>query len=198
MKCLVLKENANMVLEERPIPVPGSGEVLVKIAACGVCGSDVGRIMNGGAYHYPLVPGHEFAGTVVEVGPDTDPALVGKNVAVFPLLPCMKCSECASGHYNVCKSYNYFGSRCDGGYAEYVAVPAWNLVFLPDTLSPVLAAMAAAVPFLAKNGSVTIITFRAFRVFRESRASSPEIIFVLQVNCFNASPPFLPLVFPKG
>ena len=142
MKCLVLKENANMVLEERPIPVPGSGEVLVKIAACGICGSDVGRIMNGGAYHYPLVPGHEFAGTVVEVGPDADTALVGKNVAVFPLLPCMKCSECASGHYNVCKGYNYFGSRCDGGFAEYVAVPAWNLVFLPETLSPVLAAMA--------------------------------------------------------
>ncbi len=155
MKCLELQENAKLVLVEKPTPVPKSGEVLVKIAACGVCGSDVGRIMGNGAYFYPLVPGHEFAGTVVEAGPDTNPSLIGKNVAVFPLLPCNTCSECASGHYNVCNHYNYFGSRCDGGYAEYVAVPVWNLVFLPKTLSPVLAAMAEplAVAFHALHQS---------------------------------------------
>lgn len=141
MKCLELQANAKMKLVHRETPVPGDGEVLIKIAACGICGSDVNRILGGGAYHYPLVPGHEFAGTVVQTGPGVDAALTGRKVSVFPIIPCNSCRECGAGRYNVCEHYNYFGSRCDGAYAEYVTAPVWNLVFLPDDLPLTLGAL---------------------------------------------------------
>jgi L-iditol 2-dehydrogenase len=61
--------------------------------------------------------------------------LLGRKAAIFPLIPCHQCDACQIGEYAQCKNYNYFGSRCDGGFAEYVAVPVWNLVLAPDTLT---------------------------------------------------------------
>lgn len=145
MKALVLESNAHLCLEERPTPVPGDGEVLVKIHACGICGSDIGRIMKGGAYHYPLVPGHEFAGTVAQLGPNATGIREGEAVAVFPMLPCGYCDDCRAGRYNLCRQYDYFGSRRDGGFAQYVAVPRQNLVPLPQDLPLEIAAMCEPV-----------------------------------------------------
>lgn len=129
-------------IERRPIPSCGEDEVLVRIKACGICGSDVGRVFRTGTYHFPTVPGHEFAGEVVfdETGKDT-----GKRVAIFPILPCFRCENCRTEHYAQCSDYDYYGSRRDGGYAEYLAVKRFNLVEIPDNVSYEEAAMCEPV-----------------------------------------------------
>ncbi|MBO7355615.1 MAG: galactitol-1-phosphate 5-dehydrogenase [Lachnospiraceae bacterium] len=115
--------------------------VILRVRAAGICGSDIPRIYKTGAYHHPLIPGHEFSGKVTECGRNVSADLTGKRVGVFPLIPCMKCSRCKSGHYEMCRSYNYLGSRCDGGFAEYVKVPASSLIELPDNVTFEQAAM---------------------------------------------------------
>jgi len=142
MKACVLHGIGDLRHQEVPAPEPGKGEVLVKIKASGVCGSDVPRVFTKGTYSFPTIPGHEFAGQIVALGEGTDPALLNQKAAVFPLLPCMKCESCQIGEYAQCKNYNYFGSRCDGGFAEYISVPVWNLVPVPENLSYEEAAMA--------------------------------------------------------
>ena len=141
MESLVLKKNSQMQLEEREIPEIGEGEVLLKVGACGICGSDIKRVLGDGAYSYPLVAGHEFAGSVFKAGKGVDSSLIGKKASVFPMLPCRNCKECKTGSYNLCNNYDYFGSRRDGGFAEYIVVPVWNLVFLPDDMPIEIAAM---------------------------------------------------------
>lgn len=118
-------------VEKVPIPVPHGEELLVRIGACGVCGSDLPRIYVSGTskQKYPLTLGHEFSGTVIAVGENADPALIGKRGAFFPLIPCRKCDSCVNGHYAMCEDYDYLGSRRDGGFAEYCLVPsAWHMV----------------------------------------------------------------------
>ena len=141
MKSWVLYGVNDIRFEERPVPAPGKGEVLVKVGAAGICGSDIPRIYETGAHRHPLIPGHEFAGIVEETGADTDAAWAGKRVGVFPLIPCKKCPECLQKRYEMCRSYDYLGSRRDGGFAEYVCVPEWNLLPLPDEVSLQAAAM---------------------------------------------------------
>ncbi|MCL2752314.1 MAG: galactitol-1-phosphate 5-dehydrogenase [Firmicutes bacterium] len=133
MKVLNLHGIGDLRYEELPDPTPKAGEVLVKIKACGICGSDVPRVLTKGTYHFPTVVGHEFAGQVVELGAGADPALLGRKAAVFPLLPCFKCDMCVREQYASCVNYNYFGSRCDGGFSEYIAAPVWNLVLAGES-----------------------------------------------------------------
>ncbi len=142
MKACVLHGIGDLRLEEVPTPAPKEGEVLVKIKASGICGSDIPRIFSKGTYHFPTIPGHEFAGVIEKTGPGVDEGLTGRKAAVFPLIPCMKCDICQVGEYAQCRDYNYFGSRCDGGFAQYIAVPLWNLVMVPQSLSCEEAAMA--------------------------------------------------------
>jgi L-iditol 2-dehydrogenase len=125
MKALNLHAVGDLRYEEVPNPVRGEGEVLLKVKACGICGSDIPRIFKKGTYHFPTIPGHEFSGQIVEAD---RPELVGKMAAVFPLLPCRKCASCQVGEYAQCSDYDYYGSRRDGAYAEYIAVKEWNLV----------------------------------------------------------------------
>ena len=132
MKSLVLKEIGNLSLEELEIPTLKEGEVLVHIKYCGICSSDIERVFINGTYHFPTVPGHEFSGQIVGVYDDRDKDLLGKKASIFPLLPCKKCDACKSEEYAQCSNYNYFGSRCDGGFSEYLAVPKWNLVLFED------------------------------------------------------------------
>ena len=119
---------------------PADDWVLVKVDAAGICGSDIPRAFDGGAYHYPLVMGHEFAGTLVENTPLGDLGS-GTRVAVFPLIPCYRCAACESLDYAQCVDYDYLGSRRDGAFAEYVRVPAANLFVVPDHVSQEEAAM---------------------------------------------------------
>jgi len=141
MLACALHEIGRLVCGEVPDPVPAAGEALLKIKASGVCGSDIPRVFSKGTYKFPTVPGHEFAGEIVRVGDGVDGSLVGKAAAVFPLLPCRSCEMCEAGEYALCRDYDYFGSRRDGGFAEYASVPLWNLVFC-DGLSYEELAMA--------------------------------------------------------
>jgi len=141
MKACVLHNINDLRYDEVGNPRINSGEVLLKIRASGICGSDIQRVFEKGTYHFPTIPGHEFAGEIIEVTGDISKELIGKKAAVFPLIPCGKCSSCQIGEYAQCKDYNYYGSRCDGGFAEYLAVKAWNLVLVPDEISFEEAAM---------------------------------------------------------
>ena len=94
-----------------------------------------------GAHIHPLIPGHEFSGIVEQVGASTDSEWEGKRVGVFPLVPCGQCLSCRKRQYELCRNYSYLGSRRDGGFAEYVLVPEWNLIELPADVSFVDAAM---------------------------------------------------------
>ena len=141
MKACVLHAVGDLRYEEVSLPEPTSGEVRVRVRACGVCGSDIPRIFTKGTYTFPTIPGHEFAGEVDAIGPDVDKALLGKRVAVFPLIPCQQCAPCKMGAYAQCEAYDYLGSRSNGAFAEYVCAPAWNLIPLPDAVSFEEAAM---------------------------------------------------------
>lgn len=134
MKACVLESVGNIEYKEVEKPSIKEGEVLLRIRACGICSSDIPRIYKTGTYHFPTIPGHEFAGEIVDVSKELDKNLIGKRAAVFPLLPCRKCPSCEIGEYARCDNYNYFGSRCDGGFSEYLAVPYWNLVFFSDEI----------------------------------------------------------------
>lgn len=142
MKACVLHGIGDLRFESAAAPIPDKGEVLIRIKASGICGSDVSRVFVKGTYHFPTIPGHEFAGQIIAAGEGVDRQLVGRKVTVFPLLPCKKCDACQIGEYAQCKDYNYFGSRCNGGFAEYITVPVWNLVMVPDSLSYEEVAMA--------------------------------------------------------
>jgi len=107
-------------------------EVVIKVSACGVCGSDIIRVMEKGAYTYPITIGHEFAGEVVEVGRETGNLQPGDRVTVTPLIPCGKCNYCQIGKYVLCANYKYYGTRIDGAMAEYIKVCGSNVLKLPD------------------------------------------------------------------
>ena len=140
----------------------------MRIAYCGVCGSDIPRTFVKGTYHFPTVIGHEFAGTVESCGPGVTDFSPDDRVAVFPLIWCGHCSACEQGKYVQCLDYDYLGSRSDGGFAEYVVAPRQNLVRVPDTVSLAEAAMtepaAVALHAVRRAGNVvgqTVVIFGA-------------------------------------
>ena len=137
----MLEDIGKIQYKEVSKPLPGEHEVLVEVKAAGICGSDIPRIYQTGAHRMPLIPGHEFAGRVVQTGENTDAKWQNKRVGIFPLIPCRSCIACRKGQYELCRNYSYLGSRQDGGFAEYVAVPESNLIELPETVSYEEAAM---------------------------------------------------------
>jgi L-iditol 2-dehydrogenase len=142
MKAVRMYAPGDLRLEEVEIPQMKDNEVLLKVMAVGICGSDIPRVNKYGAYISPITPGHEFSGEIVEAGKDIDKFSVGDRVTVPPLMPCYKCEYCKSGHYSLCKDYNYFGSRCDGAFAQYIVVPETNLLKVEDNVSFAAAATA--------------------------------------------------------
>lgn len=124
-----------MELIEAPRPVPAPHEVLIDVAYVGICGSDFPRYFEGGVHAFPQVLGHEFSGTVVEVGEEAAGIAPGDRVAVAPLVPCGTCDQCETGHPALCRQYSFIGSRQQGALAENVAVPAKNCVVLPEGVS---------------------------------------------------------------
>jgi len=142
MTAAVLHAPGDIRVERVPVPSPSPGEVLIRVSFCGVCGSDIGRMLKYGAHRMPIIGGHEFSGVVAELGPGAKGVSVGDVVVVAPLIPCFKCGSCLRGQFSLCEDYDYVGSRRDGAYAEYVTVPVGNLLQVPEGLDPAAAAMA--------------------------------------------------------
>lgn len=135
MKAWELESVGNIKYIKKPMPEIGIDEVLVKVKAAGICGSDIPRVYETGAHIMPLIIGHEFSGTVEQTGKAVNKRWIGKRVGIFPLIPCKKCLACLSEKYEMCSNYSYLGSRRDGGFSEYVSVPEWNLIELPDCVT---------------------------------------------------------------
>ena len=139
MKALVLEENAKLVCREHELRTV-EGWYKLKIAAAGICGSDLGRGFKSGAYHYPLVMGHEIS-AVVEEAPQGGRYVPGTRVTVYPLLPCGRCEPCKRGYVQLCLKYDYFGSRRDGAFAQFLYAPESHLLPVPEGVSLEEAAM---------------------------------------------------------
>ncbi|MGA7860690.1 MAG: zinc-binding dehydrogenase [Thermoplasmata archaeon] len=125
-----------LAVVEVPRPVPGPGDALVKVAACGFCHTDLHYIDHGVATAKapPLILGHEISGVVEELGPGSAGRSVGDRVLVPSVIPCGNCDYCRSGRGNICPHLQMPGNHFDGGFAEYVRVPARDLVPLPPDL----------------------------------------------------------------
>jgi 2-desacetyl-2-hydroxyethyl bacteriochlorophyllide A dehydrogenase len=113
-------------------PKCGPREVVVDVAACGLCGTDLHILQGEFAPTLPVVPGHEFAGTIVEIGSQVNELSVGDRVAVDPSLYCHECRMCRSGKNNLCERWAAIGVTTAGGAAEFAVAPVANCVKLPD------------------------------------------------------------------
>lgn len=141
MKAVVLESPATLVYRDVDRPEPKPGEAILRMQAASICGSDVLRVFHGHAKVMPIILGHESAGIVDAVGEGVDPALIGQPAAIIPLVPCMQCENCQRALYASCRNYSFIGSRVAGGFAEYVALPARNLLMLPPGIDLELAAL---------------------------------------------------------
>lgn len=131
-----LIEPRKMILEQVPVPAPGPGQVRLKIETCGVCGSDIHAYYGEHPYiQCPIAPGHEFAGRVDMVGEGVSGWQVGQPVTAEPSLVCGECDNCRAGLYNICDNLKVIGCQSDGGFAEYLVVPANKLVEIPAAMT---------------------------------------------------------------
>jgi L-iditol 2-dehydrogenase len=133
MRALALEDRAQVAIRDIPEPEVGPGDVLLEVHAAAVCGSDLHRFLRGHR-EYPMILGHEAAGVITAVGGEVDPALVGRRAALVPLIPDHTCEQCRAGRFSACPSYTFVGSRRPGAFAERVAVPAANVLPVPDDL----------------------------------------------------------------
>ncbi len=136
MKAMVLRGGADLRYETLPDPAPFASEAVVRVHACSICGSDLH------AFHgkhprltFPRVLGHEFAGEIVALGKDVRNFRIGERVCCDIDLACGVCGPCREGRSNICERLKTMGFDKDGAYAEYVAVPDYNLYSLPDDVS---------------------------------------------------------------
>ncbi|MEU6993703.1 zinc-dependent alcohol dehydrogenase family protein [Streptomyces sp. NPDC046465] len=132
MKAAIIESVGKAVVGELPDPTPGPREVVVEVAACGLCGTDLHILQGEFAPTLPVVPGHEFAGEVVGLGSDVRTLAVGDRVAVDPSLHCHECRYCRDGRGNLCERWAAIGVTTAGGAAQYAVAPAANCVRLPD------------------------------------------------------------------
>jgi len=136
MKAVVIEEPNRVAVKQIADPTPLPAEAVVKVEACGICGTDI-HVLRGefAPTRYPIVPGHEFCGEVVAVGGDVRNVNVHDFVAVDPSLFCGRCRQCRAGRFNLCENWNAIGvGSVNGASAEFVAVPSANAFPLPSDL----------------------------------------------------------------
>jgi alcohol dehydrogenase, propanol-preferring len=123
-----------LTVEDWPTPSPAAGEILVKVAACGVCHTDLHYIDHGTPTFKtpPLVLGHEISGTVAALGAGAEGFKTGDKVLLAAVLTCGRCAACRSGRENICERSKMLGNDLDGGYAEFVVAPAKDAFLIPD------------------------------------------------------------------
>ncbi len=132
-------------VEEIPTPTPGAGEVLIKVAACGLCHTDLHYIDHGTPTFKkpPIILGHEVSGTIAGVGAGVTDWKEGDRVLLPAVYGCGTCAMCRTGRENVCERMVMFGNNVDGGYAEYILAPAKDTLSLPDELPLIESAIIA-------------------------------------------------------
>jgi propanol-preferring alcohol dehydrogenase len=163
MKSMVLEKfNASLVLRERDRPTPGPGETILRVGAAGACRTDL-KIWHGNhpaVEKLPLIPGHEIAGEVVEVGKGVDKNIKGRHAVVFAYLSCGECSFCKTGDEPLCtRLKGQIGFNLDGGFAEFVKVPLTSLFFIRPEIPLEQAAIladAVATPYRALTSKIKI------------------------------------------
>lgn len=140
MRAAVISADS-VTVETVPDPTPGPRQVVVKVAACGICGTDLHIAEGEFAPTLPVVPGHEFAGEVVALGSDVTEVAIGDQVAVDPSLHCGECYYCRRGRGNLCERWAAIGVTTAGGAAEFAVAPVANCVVLPPGVAPADAAL---------------------------------------------------------
>ncbi|MDO4942289.1 MAG: galactitol-1-phosphate 5-dehydrogenase [Lachnospiraceae bacterium] len=136
MKALRFYAKRDLRYEDAPYPkIEKDDEVIVKVKAVGICGSDIARYRNLGPYVPGMIWGHEFAGEVVEIGSAVTNVKVGDRVVGCPNLVCHACEHCESGHPSRCESLNTIGAYHAGAFAEYINMPAINLIKMTENMT---------------------------------------------------------------
>ncbi|MCP4592501.1 MAG: alcohol dehydrogenase catalytic domain-containing protein, partial [bacterium] len=132
MKAIRIEQPNRVGVVDVPVPHPGGGEVLIRVMASGICGTDVHILRGEYLGGYPVVPGHEFAGVVEEVGDGVGRFRVGDRVAVEPNVACDNCYNCLHNRHNFCLNWRAIGVTEQGGMAQYVAVPEKSVFAIGD------------------------------------------------------------------
>src|SRR5690242_20318270 len=146
MRAAVLVGQGDIRVIDKPLPQPGEGEVLIKVAMCGTCGSDISRVyrpqLPGAPPYGTFTPGHEWTGTVAGLGPNVDELAIGDRVAIHAHKGCGRCENCVLGMYTAClnfgdltKGHRASGMTVDGGFAEYAVHHVSSLYRLPANLT---------------------------------------------------------------
>ncbi|WP_422746757.1 NAD(P)-dependent alcohol dehydrogenase [Mycobacterium sp. WMMD1722] len=162
MRASVMTGVGALRIEERPVPTPGEHQVLVEVAAVGVCGSDVHYYRHGRIGDFvvdePMILGHELSGRIAAVGAGVDPGRIGQRVAVEPQHPCRRCRQCKAGRYNLCPQMEFYATPpVDGAFCRYVTIDDDMAHPVPDSLSDEAAALLEPL-------SVAITTMRKAQV----------------------------------
>lgn len=198
MRASVLTEARTLSMEDRPVPVPGADEVLIRVAAVGVCGSDAHYYRDGRLGEFvvesPMVLGHELSGVIEATGPSVKSTRVGERVAVEPQRPCGHCTQCRAGRYNLCPSMEFFATPpVDGAFSDYVVIQSSFAHRIPENVSfeaaallePLSVAVAAVrkagiVPastvLISGAGPIGIISAQTARAFGASRVIVTDVV----------------------
>ena len=135
MKAIVIEKPGEVSVKEVPRPKPGPGEVIIKVKTCGVCATDYHIFLGEFPANYPLIPGHEISGEIVELGDEVKELKIGFKVAVDPSIYCGSCYFCKTNRGNHCHDFKALGVTQNGGFAEYMVAPQENVYPVPENLS---------------------------------------------------------------
>lgn len=170
MKALLYPAHDQIEVRDVPEPTPGRGEALVRVAAAGICGSELEAFATRSPRRPPpLIMGHEFCGQVVAVGPDVSGVRPGDRVVMNSVIACGACESCRDGRSHLCPSREIFGMRRPGGWAELTVVPASTIVHLPEKVSPV-------------EGALVEPLANAVHVFSLVQERLPETVVIIGVG----------------
>ena len=159
MKALLYPAYDQLEISEQPEPTPGPGEALVRVAACGICGSELEAFKKRSPRRVPpLIMGHEFCGVVDAVGSGVTRVRAGERVVSHSLIACGSCTSCLSGRIHLCRKRKIYGMQSGGAFAELVAAPETTLIKWPDSVS----AEAACLTEPLANGVHVVNLVKAF------------------------------------
>lgn len=160
MRAAVLTRPGHFEIEDRPVPTPGPGEALIRISRVGICGTDL-HIFAG---HYaadslPMVPGHEFTGTIAGLGPDVTGLAVGSKAVVDMNIGCGTCYWCRRNEILNCPQMQQMGITMDGAFAEYLVVPARLVIPAPDHIEDAVLALTEPLACVVRAARKAQVTF---------------------------------------